>query len=195
MAQQLKKVFLSASIPLPDRDQAYFSTADICAIRDAVNALAKIIVPNAHLVWGGHPSITPLIRYILQQLKVDTKKHVTLYQSIFFEDIFPVDNQLIENLVLTERLDDEPSSLKYMRNKMIVENQFAAGIFIGGMEGVEEEFAIFSKSQPQALLLPIASTGGAALNIFNKKEYDYSSELKTNFSYLSLFDHLLNEKI
>ena len=61
----MNKIFLSASIPLPDRHPKYIETADISAIRDAVNALAKVVIPNAILVWGGHPSITPLIRICL----------------------------------------------------------------------------------------------------------------------------------
>ncbi len=37
--QELKNIFLSASIPLKERDEKYFNTADIIAIRDAVIAL------------------------------------------------------------------------------------------------------------------------------------------------------------
>ena len=62
MASNLKKIFLSASIPLADRDPKYFDTADNTAIRDAVIALARIVLPKAELVWGGHLSITPLIK-------------------------------------------------------------------------------------------------------------------------------------
>jgi len=61
MASNLKKIFLSASIPLVDRDPKYFNTADNTAIRDAVIALARIVLPKAELVWGGHPSITEVI--------------------------------------------------------------------------------------------------------------------------------------
>lgn len=193
MAKQLKKIFLSASIPLADRHPRYIETADISAIRDAVNALAKIVIPNAHLIWGGHPSITPLVRYVLQEMRVNPQNHVTLYQSIFFQENFPPDNQLVENVILTEKLDDRENSLMLMRQEMIVKNEFVAGIFIGGMEGVEGEFDLFVKSQPHALLLPMASTGAAALNIFNAGKYPI--ELKTDFSYLSLFDKLLMEKI
>ena len=82
--QSLKKIFLSASIPSPDRDRQFYDTADIIAIRDAVRALATVIIPQAHLIWGGHPSITPLIRYVLGRMNAEIKTHVTLYQSAFF---------------------------------------------------------------------------------------------------------------
>ena len=54
-------VFLSASIPDKDRDPKYYETADFVAIRDAVIAIATVVVPEYRLVWGGHPAITPLI--------------------------------------------------------------------------------------------------------------------------------------
>ena len=38
--EQLKNIFLSASIPLKERDPKYFDSADIIAIRDSV------ILPN-----------------------------------------------------------------------------------------------------------------------------------------------------
>ena len=59
--EQLKNIFLSASIPLKERDPKYFNSADIIAIRDSVIALATVVLPNHRLIWGGHPSITPII--------------------------------------------------------------------------------------------------------------------------------------
>ncbi len=39
-------IFLSASIPDPNRNEKYFNSADISAIRDAVRALATVIIRN-----------------------------------------------------------------------------------------------------------------------------------------------------
>lgn len=191
----MNKIFLSASIPLANRDPKYVQTADISAIRDAINALAKVVIPNAILVWGGHPSITPLIREILNKLGKDVSKHVILYQSNFFRKIFPVDNNEIEQIEITEDKDNREESLTLMRNKMIGDNDFVAGIFIGGMEGVEDEFALFKKNHPNALLLPIASTGAAALSIYQNSPENYSEELKSDYAYMSLFTKLLKDKL
>lgn len=191
----MNKIFLSASIPLANRDPKYVQTADISAIRDAINALAKVVIPNAILVWGGHPSITPLIREILNKLGKDVSKHVILYQSNFFRKIFPVDNNEIEKIEITEDKDNREESLTLMRNKMIGDNDFVAGIFIGGMEGVEDEFALFKKNHPNALLLPIASTGAAALSIYQNSPENYSEELKSDYAYMSLFTKLLKDKL
>ena len=65
---EMKNIFLSASIPLPERDSKYIDTADIIAIRDAVIALTTVVLPHHRLVWGGHPSITPLVYYVMKKL-------------------------------------------------------------------------------------------------------------------------------
>lgn len=192
----MNKIFLSASIPLPDRHPKYIETADISAIRDAVNALAKVVIPNAILVWGGHPSITPLIRIILEKLEKDTSKHVVLYQSEFFRKKFPTDNEQIEDIKITKEIQgDMLKSLELMRQEMIGGNKFVAGIFIGGMEGVEDEFNLFKQFNPDALLLPVATTGAAALSIYQKSPESYLKELSTDYAYMSLFTKLLKGKI
>ncbi|MCX8743899.1 hypothetical protein J3U68_00535 [Snodgrassella sp. B3882] len=192
----MNKIFLSASIPLPDRDPKYIGTADISAIRDAVNALAKVVIPNAILVWGGHPSITPLIRVILEKLKIDVSKHVVLYQSEFFNKIFPADNEQINCIKLINEIkDNKDESLALMRKEMIEGNDFIAGIFIGGMEGVEDEFKLFKQYHPDALLLPVATTGAAALSIYQASPENYMEELNTDYAYMALFTKLLKGKI
>ena len=60
--EQLRNIFLSASIPLPERDPKYIDSADIIAIRDAVTALIDVVIPEYRLIWGGHPSITQIGR-------------------------------------------------------------------------------------------------------------------------------------
>jgi len=47
--------------------------------------------------------------------------------------------------------------------------QFDAGIFIGGMDGVEEEFYLFRRMHPSAHLLPIASIGAAAAILYDQE--------------------------
>lgn len=141
--KHLKNIFLSASIPSPDRNRRFYNTTDIIAIRDAVKALATITIPNANLIWGGHPSITPLIKHVLEQSHADVNEHMTLYQSSFFENIFPEDNSAFRNIILTPKLETLEESINYMRLKMIGENKFSAGVFIGGMEGIFDEYNLF----------------------------------------------------
>lgn len=193
--ENLNKVFLSASIPYSDRDKKFYDTADIVAIRDAVRALATVVIPKAHLIWGGHPSITPLIRFVMNRMDVDSKKHITLYQSLFFENKFPPDNFDFENIVTTEKRNNLEESLELMRNKLINENDFKVGIFIGGMEGINEEYEMFKKRHPNALILPIATTGAAAKFLYETQPYLFDKRLQNDYAYMSLFRDLLIDYI
>lgn len=189
MANKLKKIFLSASIPLADRDPKYFDTADNTAIRDAVIALARIVLPKAELVWGGHPSITPLIKLVLEKQNLKVADHVTLYQSNFFAQFFPPENEYVEKIIRTDVLDDKASSLQLMREEMIVKNDFCAAIFIGGMEGVEDEYRLFKEAHTSVPVFPIASTGAAARILYIENNFE-NERLLTDFCYLPLFDDL-----
>lgn len=194
-SNKMKNIFLSASIPLQERNPEYIETADIIAIRDAVIALTTVVLPYHRLIWGGHPSITPLVYYVMEKLKLNIQEHVTLYQSRFFEKHFLEDNNKFRNIVLTDIVDDDrESSLLHMRSRMLGESEFAAGIFIGGMEGVEEEYDMFIEKHPKALALPIASTGAAAKKIYDERFTDKNERLVKDYAYMSLFQkYLINE--
>ncbi|MBL0048866.1 MAG: hypothetical protein IPP32_12305 [Bacteroidetes bacterium] len=195
--QELKNIFLSASIPLPDRDPKYIETADIIAIRDAVIALTTVVLPYHRIIWGGHPSITPLIYYVMDKLKLNVQNHVTLYQSEFFKEKFHEDNNKFENVILTENLGDIPSSVKRMREIIFSENKFVAAVFIGGMDGIEVEFNMFREYHPDAILLPISSAGAASKVVYeNLLPAEFKNEmLVKNYAYMSLFQNLLIDKI
>lgn len=195
--KNLNKIFLSASIPSPERDKKYYDTADILAIRDSVRALATIVIPKAHLVWGGHPSITPLIKFIMDKMNSDVREHVTLYQSLFFEKYFPKDNAAFGSIVLTDKKDNLKESIFIMRERMFSENDFKVGIFIGGMEGVEDEFEMFIDANPNAITLPIASTGAASLILFDKYKEDrkFDNRLLEDYAYMTLFRDICSTTI
>ena len=203
---EMKNIFLSASIPLPERDSKYIDTADIIAIRDAVIALTTVVLPHHRLVWGGHPSITPLVYYVMKKLNLNIQEHVTIYQSKFFEKYFPEDNNKFNNVILTDVIDnDSDKSLLHMRERMLDEFEFSAAVFIGGMEGIEGdkekgiegEYKMFIDRHPQALILPIASTGAATKIIYNNllPEEQKNERFLKDYGYMSLFQKFLMEKI
>ena len=195
--EALKQVFLSASIPLEGRDPRFFATADVIAIRDSVRALASIVIPKGQLIWGGHPAITPLIRYVLQRMNGDVKQHVRLYQSKFFEKFFPEDNYSFEDIQLCDASDSREKSLEKMRTDMIANNKFSAAIFIGGMDGVLEEYEMFTKYHPGVPAFPIASTGAASKLLYDEywKGEKRDVRLESNYAYMSLFQDLFKEFI
>lgn len=194
---KLKNIFLSASIPLPERDPKYIDSVDIIAIRDAVTALVDVVIPEYRLIWGGHPSITPLVYQVVHKREEEgeklIQKHVRLYQSRFFEKHFPDDNNKFENVTLVESTGEREGSLLAMRKIMLNAGKFDAGVFLGGMEGVKEEFKIFREFHPNAKLLPVASTGAASKFIYDEMEIE-DERLLNDYSYLSLFkDYLIQE--
>lgn len=192
MANKLKNIFLSASIPLKERNPMYYDTADVIAIRDCVSSLAKVILPECRLIWGGHPSITPLISSVLESIDVNIEEHVHLYQSDYFRPKFPVENEeFSESLIVTDNLGSRNESLALMRKKMIIDNDFIAGIFVGGMEGVKDEFELFTQCHPEAMVIPMASTGAAALEMYKGGDFDVS--LKDDYAYIALFYRLFKD--
>lgn len=219
----MKNIFLSASIPLPERHPKYYETADIIAIRDAIIALVSISLDKYRIVWGGHPSITPLVYYVMERMIVNTlqredysliltseekeqvgkklktriQKHVKLYQSLYFKSIFTEDNEEFENIVFTENVGDIHSSIQLMREKMFSENEFSAAVFIGGMDGIEVEFNMFREKHPNALLLPVASTGAATKIVYDSFLADNlkNERLVKDYGYMSMFQKLLLDQI
>lgn len=184
-------VFLSASIPLPDRDAEYFETADVVAIRDAVKSFIQIIAPHHQIHFGGHPAITPLISLLMQRHPEIKDQRITLYQSEYFRDKFPQENFDFVNSVYIQAVnDDREESLEIMRRRMVSDRPIRAAVFIGGMEGVIEEYKLVRETNPDAICFPISSTGGAALKIFRSGEFP--EFLDQQLTYRTLFRNLLN---
>jgi hypothetical protein len=189
----VSSIFLSASVPLPSRNPVYFTTADVIAIRDAVRALVMVIMEQgARLIFGGHPAITPMIRLQVLQSGRPVGDTITMYQSRFFERLFPEDNQFFERVVLVDAVGrDREASLEAMRRTML-NQRFQAGIFIGGMEGVEEEYAMFRDIHPKTPAFPVASTGAAARKLYetDPRLAQMRAELSAEVSYLTLMRNL-----
>lgn len=186
-------IFLSASIPVVGRG-TYYETADPFLIQCAVRELAIATLRRHKIVWGGHPAITPMIWSICEDLGVDYASSVILYQSRFFEGRYPEENQRFDNVVYTDAIPDgRDSSLQVMREEMLSRDDLIGAVFIGGMGGVEIEYDIFKRFHPNAVILPVASPGGAALNL--ARDRDYFSEIDIeDIDFAKLFNrHLLNK--
>ena len=158
-------IFLSASVPIVGRGR-YHETANPFLIQCAVRELVITIIRTHRLVWGGHPSITPMIWSICEDLGVDYAKSVVLYQSRYFQDRFPEENARFDNVVFTDAVpNDQEASLAVMRQSMLARNDLVAAVLVGGMNGVETELAMFQHFHPDGLVLPVAAAGGAARDI------------------------------
>jgi len=147
--------------------------------------------PEYHLIWGGHPSITPLIALVLERYNLKMSDRVTLYQSNHYREYFPPENQDIGIRVFTEDMGDDENSQRVMREKMLGDNDYVAAVFIGGMDGIFKEYEMFRELHPKALVLPIASTGAAAKGLFDRYRGEFDERLLTELSYTSLFKEML----
>lgn len=84
----MSTIFLSASVPVVGRGN-YFESADPFLIQMAVRELLTLALGRRRIVWGGHPAITPMVWAVCEDLGVPYSNAVVLYQSRFFEEIFP----------------------------------------------------------------------------------------------------------
>ena len=188
-------IFLSASVPDPKRGPEYAETADAVAITSAVSALVNVTLGRRLLVWGGHPAITPMIWVVAEDIGVDYGRWVRLYQSRYFEDEFPEDNERFQNVTYTDAIEeDRDKSLLVMRERMFSDYRFKAAVFIGGMGGIVEEFNLFRRLQPDAVIVPIVSTGGAVLEVA-KRLPNIDQDLVDDFDYVAVFHRYLGVSV
>jgi hypothetical protein len=186
------KVFLSASVPLPGRDERFLRTCDVIAVREAIKGLVEVIAERGKLVFGGHPAITPMIALLLRAYGTEAKKRVVLYQSEYFTKKMPQENdEFIDLRLIPAKSKSRKRSLAQMRKRMIEDTTFDAAVFIGGMEGVLEEYYLFKKHHPNARLWPIASTGAAAREVFIAEGRPQANLLLSEMTYPTLFRELV----
>jgi SLOG cluster3 family len=189
-----KPIFLSASVPVRE---PFVNYSDAIAIREAVLALVAVTVRERELVFGGHPAISPLVEHAARSL--GALGHVHIYQSKFFEELIPPVAKEFPNLHWTDLAGSgggsQEASLELMRREMIGSRDYGAAVFIGGMEGIFDEIRIFKQLHPERMIIPVASTGGAAKNLIERGEGPPDEELletlKTENRYRRLFMELL----
>lgn len=191
--QQPPRIFLSASIPVPERGKRFHAVSDSFAARSAIRALVSVVVPQAQLVWGGHPAVTPLVRIAMSRMPSEVRHNISIYQSNYFRGYFPSDTFYLGKMKEVPALHGRDASLAEMRNTMLKENAFVAGVFIGGMEGVLEEYRLFRETHPQAPVLAVANTGAAARIIYHRHRPRGDERLGSSYAYASLFRQLLND--
>jgi hypothetical protein len=161
-------IFFSASFPSGDRGERY-GPSDAGEIASAVTALARaVFTSGGHLVFGGHPTITPLV--LLVAAEHGRREAVDVYQSRWFDGEIPAETRRLEELGFgkirwTPRRSGRDSSLRLMRAVMLEESQPSAAVFIGGMEGIQEEWHDFGRLRPGRPRLAVTAPGGSAAHL------------------------------
>ncbi len=176
----MSAIFLSASVPTKGRKG--FDTADPFLIREAVSAFVEVALGRRMIVWGGHPAITPIIWAAAEAFGLDYGSNVRLFQTQFFEDRYPEDNKRFENVTYVPASNSLTESLSLMRDRMLRSYEFEAAVFVGGMEGIQEEYQLFREIWPKEKIVALPAPGGAARDIFHAEELPPHMENALDFS-------------
>lgn len=188
-------ILLSASVPADKRSEKYqekytrIKNAQI-QIEEAVIGLSRnIFQARGKIVFGGHPSISPLVAMVATEFKIKkgienferneiSEKPINIYQSKAYENVIPKETtglysmgyseiiwtEAVEGEQFNYRINNIPQcekSLEQMRTQMM-EGDVDALVCIGGMEGVEKEFALFRELHPNKPIYVLKTTGGAS---------------------------------
>lgn len=192
-------IFLSASVPLPNRNKCFYKTADILAIKEAIRSLVEVVTPNGRIVCGGHPAITPLLAMATKNKEKDS---ISIFQSTYFELEFPkIVYEFIDLNIIDAIVNDRDESLKKMRQEMIKSQKFDAIVLIGGMDGVIDELDMFLEYHSEAQVIPLASTGAAAKIVYDNEKirptprFPLDPRFANDYTYSSLFRRLFREHL
>jgi hypothetical protein len=175
-----RRVFLSASIPGPD----WPGNHDPLEITDAVVACVSAIwIAGGKILCGGHPAITPLLLSVAQDFRPEAEENqvsaedplVTVYQSSLYESLIPPETRRLEatglgRIKFTQATPGDlpqrgrnQASLNRMREDMLAtDNDPAFAVFIGGMEGIVDEYEQFRTRFQRRPVYPIGAPGGEA---------------------------------
>lgn len=160
-----RSVLLCASFPSEKRGKAV-SPYDVDAIADAVTAMTRAILEaNGRIAFGGHPTITPLILLIASSRS--ERQLVDVYQSEWFVHEITPETRRLEDLGYgkihwTKREESLASSISTLRKVMLKESNPLGAVFVGGMDGLFEEYRLFRQEYPERPCIPIKGPGGAA---------------------------------
>lgn len=183
-------IFLSASVPTPERE--FFGTENIFAIREAIIAFTTVCVQyGIRFYFGGHPAIAPLVWDVAMQNIKQGMPLIDIYQSKVFGENIPKEVQDFNNVHFTEAVNGSvQESVIAMRKQMFTENQTECAIFIGGMNGILDEYNMLHSMYPKAKFYAFASTGGASIELY-KKIGEHNELLENSYAYVSIFRKLL----
>jgi len=167
-------VFLSAS--LPD------DLADSPRAQELYTAIAllthEIVSAGGRIVFGGHPSITPLVREAIREL--NKKDAADLFQLRRFEGSAPGeihDDEVFGRVHWIEgEGGDIDAELAQMRDQMA--EKARAAVFVGGktadhygkMPGIRDEFQRFVNKHQEGPVYLVGLLGGETLNLINEME-------------------------
>ena len=161
-------VFLSASFPSGKRGEEV-RPFDASGIADAVTAIVRAVLLNrGKLLFGGHPTITPLVLMIGTELRVN--RAVDIFQSEWFREqitreTWRLPESDVGTIHWTHRCKSLEESLVEMRTQMLRSVLPVGAVFVGGMSGIWAEYELVGSLRPGIPRIPVAGPGGAAARL------------------------------
>jgi SLOG cluster3 family len=205
LATQLAKtaerpaIFLSASVPYErqslktnfevERNRRYLASLQPQRIRLTVTEITKTaLMRQAQLIFGAHPAISPMVLEAARNLGAPPDS-ILIFQSAFFEGRIPHSTLELSNwsagrFFFTpiqrggEEHEERRRSLTEMRSLMVSPKNLRGAIFVGGMEGVDEEAELFKKANEYLPRYAVASTGSASMELFERSEGNFAGGLE-----------------
>src|SRR3546814_4204230 len=92
MGCEMNEIFLSASVPEHGRGD-FYETANPFLIKFAVRELITVCLGRRRIVWGGQPSITPMVLAVCRVFGLEFEAPVLLYPSTYYKNRFLEDNK------------------------------------------------------------------------------------------------------
>lgn len=173
-ARRSGSIFISASyVDDSQLGEGGYKSIDRIALKRSIQALVycySIFYTEGYIIFGGHPSINLFIYTIARSLSITSR--VKIYQSEFFDGSIPSDAYLFRDTggqdcfckipVNKQQPNNRAAALLDMRKAMLKDcDNYVAAFFMGGKQGVEEEYALF-RGQETIPLIPLKVTGGAS---------------------------------
>lgn len=162
------------------RNKIYVDSARPERIRAAVVSLALAAVTRKfRLVFGAHPAISPMILTAARDAGAPPES-IIIFQSEFYLGRLPSATLELASwdaglLVITKAAPERPTatrspaSLTLMRELMVGVPGLTGAVFVGGMEGVEEEAALFNLAHHDLPRYAVASSGSAAAELLKSE--------------------------
>jgi len=156
-----------------DLNESYLRDAHPARIRSAVIELTRAALgAGLRLVFGAHPAISPMVLVAARDAGAAAGS-VLIYQSRYFEHLIPQSTYELADwrsgwLVKTDIVDGPTDidrrnvSLTLMREAMVTVPGLCGAVFIGGMDGLEEEAGLLDMLRPEVPKYALASTSSAA---------------------------------
>lgn len=174
-----RRVFLSAAMP---SDAEEVELARTTLSKFVVGLTQALVDLGAVLVFGGHPSVTPLVHQALAHLNGPHAGHVELHLGRYWRGdglTLPVkvrEGPVYQHVVWHGDGADPAADVSAMRDGMISAN-LDAGVFVGGKTtgylgskpGVIDEFERFEALGAGRASFVLGLAGGAARNIRGKE--------------------------